>query len=180
MASAIFLFVFIIGVFSVPVLFLLDPLDINAHIFAFALTGMLSIIAVYYVANVQVAWRSEPLGKTLFKFLFLFPLFICLSMGLSLHNSIAVIQGWLGKKSAFIRTPKFNIRTVGDHFRQRKYRMKSINWITIVEGVLAIYFLASIVIAIVTGYTTFIVFHLMLTLGYGAIFYYSMKHVNIN
>ena len=179
MASAIFLFVFIIGIFSVPVLFLLDPLGINANYFAFGLTGLLSIIAVYYVANVQEAWKGYPLPKMIFKFLFLFPLFLSLSMGLSLHNSIAVIQGWLGKKSAFIRTPKFNIKGVTDNFKKRKYRIKKISWITIMEGLLAIYFLGGIVGGFISGYTTFILFHIMLMLGYGLIFFYSMKHVSI-
>lgn len=179
MASAIFLFVFLIGVFSVPVLFVLEPLKIDATYFAFCLTGLLSIIAVYYVANVKVAWQDYPFPKMLFKFIVLFPLFLSLSMGLSLHNSIAVIQGWLGKKSAFIRTPKFNIKKVTDNFKKREYRVKGISWITAIEGLLAVYFLVSIVLGIKTGNTSFIVFHLMLMLGYGLIFYYSMKHVSI-
>lgn len=179
MASAIFLFVFVIGIFSVPVLFTLEPLKLNATYFAFCLTGLLSIIAVYYVANVKVAWQAYPFPKMLVKFLILFPLFLSLSMGLSLHNSIAVIQGWIGKKSAFIRTPKFNIKKVTDSFKNRKYRVKHISMITLFEGILSIYFLTGIIMGLKTGNTSFIVFHIMLMFGYGLIFYYSMKHVSI-
>ena len=35
--------------------------------------------------------------------------FFSIAMGFSLHNTIAVLEGHLGKKSEFVRTPKFNI-----------------------------------------------------------------------
>jgi cellulose synthase/poly-beta-1,6-N-acetylglucosamine synthase-like glycosyltransferase len=183
LASSIFLFVFLCGVFSVPLLYLfgeLAELGFSKNFFAFFLAGLLSVIGIYYVANVQsVANKERSFGKSVFKFLFLFPLFLALSMGLSLHNSIAVLQGYRGKKSPFVRTPKFNIRSVGDKLTARKYLSGSLNLITVGEGLLCIYFVFAVYSAFTLQNTTFVVFHALLALGYGTIFYYSVLHLGL-
>jgi len=182
LASTIFVFVFITGVFSVPLLFLLGDLielGFSKNFFAYFLVGLLSIIAVYYVANVQAPVHGESFGRALFKFLFLFPLFLALSMGLSLHNTVAVLQGYQGKKSPFVRTPKFNIKSLRDSFNKRQYLSHRLSWTTIAEGVMAIYFTGAVIGGLYIQNTTFIVFHLMLALGYGAIFYYTLRHLSL-
>ncbi|MEN0006818.1 MAG: cellulose synthase family protein [Bacteroidota bacterium] len=183
LASTVFVFVFIVGVFSVPLLFLLGDLiemGFSKNFFAIFLSGLLSIIGIYYVANVQSpVHKHEDLTRSIYKFLFLFPLFLALSMGLSLHNSVAVIQGYRGKKSPFVRTPKFNIRNIKDKFMKNKYLSRKITWTTIFEGLLALYFLGGVLGALYIQNTTFIVFHLLLALGYGAIFYYTLRHLTI-
>jgi cellulose synthase/poly-beta-1,6-N-acetylglucosamine synthase-like glycosyltransferase len=178
MASAIFVFVFIVGVFSVPVLFLLDPLGLNSNYFAFFLTGLLSIVAVYYVANVQANLDDATTSRKILKFSILFPLFLALSMGLSLHNSIAVLQGWIGRKSPFIRTPKFNIQSLTDSFKENHYLARKIGFSTVFEGMLALYFLAAFIAGLITGDTTFLIFHLILAFGFGTIFYFSIRHLS--
>lgn len=183
LASSIFLFVFICGVFSVPLLFLLDELALagfDKDIFVVFLVGLLSVIGVYYVANVRsVANHEASFGKSLMRFLFLFPVFLSLSMGLSLHNSVAVLQGYRGKKSPFVRTPKFNISSVRDKLQTGRYLSGKLNWVTVGEGLLAVYFLFAVAGGAYLGNTTFIVFHALLSLGYGAIFYYSVKHLGL-
>lgn len=183
LASSIFLFVFICGLFSVPLLFLfgeLAELGFSKNFFAVFLAGLLSVIGIYYVANVQSVANKEPgFLKSVFKFLVLFPLFLALSMGLSLHNSIAVLQGYRGKKSPFVRTPKFNINTVKDKLTSSKYLRGRLNYITVGEGLLSIYFLLAVAGAFYLQNTTFVVFHALLALGYGTIFYYSVKHLGL-
>jgi cellulose synthase/poly-beta-1,6-N-acetylglucosamine synthase-like glycosyltransferase len=177
LSSTIFVFVFLVGVSSVPLLFALGPLGINADYFTFFLVGLLTIVAVYYVANVQASWHEESKSHTFFKFIVMFPLFLSLSMGLSLHNSIAVLQGYIGKKSPFVRTPKFNIQGLADTFSKSKYLPEKIPFTTFLEGLLALYFMGAIIAAIYYNDTTFIFFHLLLTFGYGAICYYSIRHL---
>lgn len=183
LASSIFLFVFLCGVFSVPLLFLFGELaefGLNKDVFAVFLIGLVSVIGIYYVANVQsVANKEASFGKSVFKFLFLFPLFLALSMGLSLHNSVAVLQGYRGKKSAFVRTPKFNISSVRDRLTSRKYLSGKLNLITIGEGLLSIYFLFAVGAGFYLENTGFVLFHALLALGYGAIFYLSVKHLGM-
>ena len=183
LASTVFVFVFITGVFSVPLLFVLGDLmeqGFRKDFFAYFLAGLLSIIAVYYVANVQAPiHKGASFPRLLYKFLFLFPLFLALSMGLSLHNSIAVLQGYIGKKSPFVRTPKFNIQSIKDSFVKNKYIYRKLSWTTIFEGFMALYFLGAVIGGIYLQNTTFIIFHLMLVLGYLAIFYFTILHLNL-
>jgi cellulose synthase/poly-beta-1,6-N-acetylglucosamine synthase-like glycosyltransferase len=183
LSSSIFLFVFVAGISSVPLLFLLGELyemGFSKHFFAYFLAGLLSIISIYYVANIQSpANQEKSFDSALFKFIARFPLFLSLSMGLALHNTVAVIQGFRGKKSAFVRTPKFNIESKKDSFVKRQYLSKKITWTTIGEGLLALYFLAAVVGALYIQNTTFIIFHLMLAIGYGGIFIYSIRHLSL-
>lgn len=176
MASGVFLFVFLAGLFSVPLLFALTMLEINSDWYTFFMIGWISIVAIYYVANVQAELKKESYGKMLLKFVVLFPLFLALSMGLSLHNSVAVLQGYWGKKSAFIRTPKFNIKGIKDSFQKRKYLAHKLPWTTIMEGFFSLYFLAGIFIGLYLENFTFLIFHALLVIGYGTICFYSVRH----
>ncbi len=178
MASSVFLFVFVLGVFSVPLLFYLNPLGIDTSMMGVFLISLIAIIAVYYVANVGKGWESENKLKATGKFILIFPAFLALSMGLSLHNSIAVLQGYIGRKSAFIRTPKFNIKTISDRVKPSKYRSNKISLLTLIEGILALYFLGAVIYGFSYGDRSLIIFHLLLFFGYASIFYYSIKHLS--
>ena len=180
LSSTIFVFVFLVGVFSVPLLFFLGPLGINAHIFAIFLIGLLTIAAVYFVANMRTTWEGHGKVRSILKFTVLFPLFLALSMGLSLHNSIAVIQGYRGRRTPFVRTPKFNIKSITDSFNAKgKYLSDRLPVTTVFEGLLSLYFLVAAILAVYYEATTFIFFHILLTFGYGAICYYSIRHLRL-
>ena len=177
LASSVFLSVFLMGVFSVPLLFIINPLAFNLNILAVFMIGLVSIVMVYYVANVQGAWKDQSTGKMIIKFLLLFPVFLALSMGLSFHNSIAVLQGYWGKKSPFVRTPKFNIQGITDSIKTRKYFNGKISKVTIFEGLLAVYFLIALIAGFQVENNAFMILHLLLTAGYGTIFVLSVKHI---
>ena len=100
-------------------------------------------------------------------------------MGLSFHNSIAVIQGYIGKKSPFVRTPKFDIRELGDQIVKKNYFSSAISKTILWEGFFAIYFLLGLVWGIMYQEPTFMAMHFLLSIGYGLIFYFSVKNVFI-
>lgn len=182
--SSIFLFVLAASIASVPLLYHLGSLieqGFNKNTFAWFMIGLLSIISIYYVANIQSAAhrKGENFMQGLLRFAVHFPLFLSMSMGMALHNSRAVIQGYLGKKSAFIRTPKFNILNKEQDAVKSNYMMRKIEWTTLGEGLLALYFLAAVGLGFYVQNTTFVVFHLMLAFGYGSIFYYTLRHRGI-
>lgn len=176
LGSTVFLAVFAIGIFSVPLAIALKPMGYDADIFTFFLVGLISIVLIYYVANVEVAWSQENRFKMIFKFLFLFPIFLALSMGLSFHNSIAVIQGYIGKKSPFVRTPKFDVRGLGDQIAKKNYFNTSFSKTILWEGFFAMYFLAGLIWGIICQEPTFVLMHLLLAIGYGLIFFFSIKN----
>lgn len=176
LGSTVFLAVFAIGIFSVPVAIALKPMGVNPAFFTIFLTGLCAIILIYYVANVEVAWQKENKLRMIVKFVILFPVFLALSMGLSFHNSIAVIQGLLGKKSPFVRTPKFDVRQIGDQISKKNYFNTSLSKMTIWEGFFFLYFAAGMIWGIICQEPTFIVMHLLLASGYGLIFFFSIKN----
>lgn len=180
LSSTVFLGVFIIGVFSVPLLFFLQILPIDHSFFICFLVGLLAIMMVYFRGNMSTFWGGDTLFQKLLKFIFLFPIFLAISMGLSFHNSIAVLQGYLGKKTSFIRTPKFNIKSAGDMINPAGYTSKRLPYSTIFEGILAIYFLCGLAFGIYIEVNTFIAFHFLLFIGYGCIFYWSLRHLRLH
>lgn len=177
LGSSVFIFVFMLGIFSVPLLYFFKPMDMGIKYQQAFLIGLISIVAVYFTANVKKAWKSESSLKMIFKFLVLFPVFLSLSMGLSFHNTVAVIQGFRGKKSSFIRTPKFDIKTIKDKLSNHKYLTKKIGFTTMIEGALALYFAFAVYFGITLENYSLTLFHILLTIGYGSIFFYSVKHV---
>lgn len=181
LGSTLFVFVFMLGILSVPLLFALRQVQLNSGVFSIFIIGTLSIIAIYYVANVtnQYTNPDKKVVRDVIKFVFLFPVFLAMSMGLSLHNSIAVLQGYIGKKTAFVRTPKFDIRSLKDTFKKGQYRTGKLELTTILEGVLCLYFIFAIVLGFHLGDRSMIFFHAMLAVGYGGIFIYSIKHLKI-
>ena len=104
--------------------------------------------------------------------------FFSIAMGFSLHNSIAVLEGHIGKRSEFVRTPKFNISSIKDSWKGNKYLRKNISLNVIVEGILMLYFAFGMYSAFIVGdqggdFGLF-PFHAMLTIGFGFVFFKSI------
>jgi hypothetical protein len=97
-------------------------------------------------------------------------------MGLALSNSVAVIEGYLGIKSSFVRTPKFNVN-VKNEFKGNKYDKKSLSILNIGEGILAVVFLFTAINRGIYGDLGMVPFHLMLAFGYGLVFYHSIAEL---
>ncbi len=180
LGSTIFVFVWLIGVLSVPTMFAVVHFGINPTLFTVFLVATLAVGAVYFVANVQRSWKRLQHAEAVWRFLVLFPLFLSLSMGLSLHNGFAVLQGLWGKRSEFVRTPKFALGDAGGLAQQalanNVYRRRQLSWITVGEGLLAVLFAGATVWGLTSGHNFFVLFHLMLTFGYGMIFVLTLRH----
>lgn len=174
MSSSFYLIVFLMGLVSVPLAVLMYLTKSDNGLLKYLVLSLPFVIVTYYYANVVIAWPKENIAKRFIKFVVLFPIFLCISMGLAFHNSIAVIQGWMGQKSSFIRTPK-----KGDGKNFMHYQLKSIPTITLFEGLLFVYYLASVFIGLLYQSNTFLLFHVMLTFGYGTIFLLSLSSLKI-
>jgi cellulose synthase/poly-beta-1,6-N-acetylglucosamine synthase-like glycosyltransferase len=170
--SSVFLSLLLAAILSVPMLFIrrdhpeLNWVFILGNIF---LLGFMSITIFYWVATKRF---NENASRTFFN---LFPGFLVVSMGLSLHNGIAVIEGLLGIRTPFVRTPKFNIRRKGESWKNNVYVHPKLNAITLFEGLLCLYFIGGIVIGFYLQVNILILFHVMLAIGFGCVFYYSVK-----
>lgn len=169
--SANFLLLLIASVISIPLLFVKSnnpEFNLYFNVGSIFIIGFMAISYFYWVAN-----SKEQSNVAYFKY---FPLFIVFSMGFTLNNSLAVIEGLLGIKTSFVRTPKFNIVGANGSMKGNMYLSHKISWPTILEGLLSLYFFAGIALGIIVGDYGLILFHLMLAMGYAGIFYYSIRY----
>jgi len=174
--SGVFICVFLTAILSVPMLYIrnkLPELDVLFKLGILLLLSLLALIGFYWTALYQ---QSYSVRKTMLRFIPDFFLFLAISMGLSLHNSLAVLEGYLGRKTPFIRTPKYNLAQAKDSWRHRAYAIESISPLTALEGLLALYFVFGIWADFRLHDLGFLPFHILLTLGFGTVFFYSFFH----
>ena len=174
--SSVFIFILVISLLSLVVLHIKDSFSDMNDILQYAAMFLISTIFLMYYYWHSYRDKTENLFTSFFKFLGRFFLFLMVSMGLALNNSVAVIEGYLGIKSSFVRTPKFNVSANND-ITKNKYDKKSLSILNIGEGLLAVLFLFTAVNRAVYGDLGMVPFHLMLTFGYGLVFYHSIKEL---
>ncbi len=171
--SSIFVFLLFAALLSIPMLFIKynhPELQVFINIGSILFFGFFSITLFYWVATKQFEKQ-----KTLPLFIKTYPVFLTITMGLSLHNALAVLEGLLGFKSPFVRTPKFNITQLKESWKGNIYLKKSFNWLNLLEALMGLYFLAGIGIGIYLKDYGLMIFHIMLGLGFLSVFYYSVK-----
>ena len=172
--SSMFLVVLLLAILSVPVLYIknTNPL-FNGYfnVIAFFAISTLIFFVCYWVTYAKIHGKGI---KSFFKFIGMFFTFFSIAMGFSVHNSLAVLEGHFGKKSEFIRTPKFNINSLKDSWKGNKYLSSKISLSTVVEGLLWLYFGFAIYSAFILQDFGLIVFHLMLFAGFGYVVFKSL------
>ena len=171
--SSVFVCLMLAAMASVPMLYVRQSNPIVQNIFSLGLIfigGFFSITIFYWVASKRL--HPERSWKY---FLSLYPKFLIVFMGLSLHNSLAVIEGWMGRKTPFIRTPKFNIINTMDSWRKNIYVKPSVSILTVLEGLLCLYFCFGLAAGWMLKDMTLLLFHTMLALGFGSVFIFSVK-----
>lgn len=174
MNSFLFVCIFLTALLSVPMLLIKDAYPEFKNLFvygSFFITSLLILTLFYWVSFVHR--ETKPKWKT---FLFKFPLFLSVSMGMSFHNAVAVVEGLIGIKSPFVRTPKFNIEQGSDRWKANVYLNSAMNGGTLIEGLLTLYFIGALYLAYYLGDFGLAPYHLMLALGFGAVYLYSVFH----
>lgn len=176
--STMFLNVLIVGVLSIPMLYIKNE---YAHLKPyFYVMSFFVISSIIFFICYWFMYRNIYGGgiKNFIKYIGMFFVFFSIAMGFSLHNSIAVLEGHLGKKSEFVRTPKFNIGALKDSWKTNKYLKKTVSVHVIFEGILMLYFGFGMYSAFIVGdqggdFGLF-PFHLMLFVGFGYVFFKSL------
>jgi len=176
--STVFVFILTISLLSLVVLHIKDSFsDLNYILQYMGIFIVSTVFLMFYYWHSFRDKSSNTLGS-FFRFVGRFFQFLVVSMGLSLSNTVAVIEGYLGIKSSFVRTPKFNVSKKSE-FKGNKYDKKSLSIINIAEGILMIVFGYTAVIRAVYGDIGMLPFHLMLSCGYGVIFFSTLHEIRI-
>ena len=174
--SSVFVFILLMSLLSLPVLHIKDSFsDLNFFI-QFGSIFISSTIFLMYYYWLAFRDKSSNIVGSFFRYVGRFFQFLIVSMGLSLSNTVAVLEGYMGIKSSFVRTPKFNVAAKSE-FKGNKYDKKSISLITIGEGLLMLLFGFTTINRAIYGDLGMVPFHLMLTLGYGLVFFSTLKEL---
>lgn len=172
--SSVFVFILILSILSLFVLHIKDSFsDLNLVIQFGAFFISSTVFLAFYYWNSYRDKNGSGFSNFI-RFVGRFFQFLTVSMALSLSNAVAVIEGYLGIKSSFVRTPKFNVAKK-DEFKGNKYDKKSLSIINIAEGILMLVFGFTAVNRAIYGDFGMVPFHLMLTIGYGIIFFSTLK-----
>ena len=174
--SSVFVFILIMSLMSLAVLHIKDSFSDLNYVIKFGSVFISSTVFLMYYYWLAYRDKTENTFTSFFRFVGRFFQFLVVSLGLSLSNTVAVLEGYLGIKSSFVRTPKFNVNSKKE-FKGNKYDKKSISLITIGEGILmAVFGFTAINRAIYMDFGM-VPFHAMLATGYGLVFFSTLKEL---
>ena len=172
--GTIFIFSFLVSMLSYPVMLIQKDHSEFIPLFSAGSVFILPtlILLLYYGITY---FSSNHSFRSVLLFPVYFWLFLVFILGLSLNNVIAVGEAFFGIKSSFLRTPKFNIRSKSDSWVQNKYLTERVNYITILEIIIALFFLYCIITSMEMRYYSLLYFHIMLFFGFGTISFLSIR-----
>ena len=172
--SSMFLCVFIVALLSIPMLYIKNTFGHLGWIFevtSFFIVSTIILFICYWFTYKSIQGSGFD---NFVDYIKLFFTFFSVALGFSLHNSIAVLEGHMGKRSEFVRTPKFNINSLTDSWKGNKYLAKKLSPNMVIEFILMVYFLFGMYSAVPLNDYGLFPFHLMLFLGFGFVFFKSL------
>jgi cellulose synthase/poly-beta-1,6-N-acetylglucosamine synthase-like glycosyltransferase len=123
-----------------------------------------------YLVVINKVWKKGWKHKGLqFMFLHFF------GAGISVNNSVAVFDALFGRKSEFLRTPKFGIVKKGEDWRNKEYALPFTKT-TLLEIFFALYGCISIFVAIFSHNALFTPLVALPTIGFIYVAYLSIAH----
>lgn len=166
----IYAFIFLTGLLSVPLMVLKNnSTEFNQF---FNWNGMLIIVLIinFFYCFTAILMDKKNIIASIKEILSAFPIAIIVSMGMSYHNTIAILKGIQGQKTAFIRTPKFSeSKRENSYLKSQKIRQY------IPEVLLAIYFLLAAIAGLYFKDFGFLIYHLLMLSGFGFILYCAFE-----
>jgi len=171
----VFICTLIMGLVSVPLLVWLHYHPEQRFIMNYVAIGTLGFVFVTLCFGIAYRYTYREQSNWFFKFVWQFFMFMSFSTGLSLHNGLAVLEGYSGKKTPFMRTPKFGDKNGKKSGLQYLVALRKPQLIA--EMVLFIYFLTGLILGIWWNDTSLLFFHAFLSFGYGMLIYHSFKKV---
>ncbi|OGV93987.1 MAG: glycosyl transferase family 2, partial [Melioribacter sp. RIFOXYB12_FULL_38_5] len=171
--NLVFPFTLLAGILNVPLIFIKNagPYWNFFNFMAIFIVAFISTFLFYLFAQKDVHhdWRKK---------IALFPLFMAGSMGFTLNNTRAVVEGLMSRKSEFVRTPKFKVEKKSDQLSSGKniYLAKTkIQPSTYIELLLAAYCLIGVGAAVYFMEIAAIPFQLMFFFGFATVSLMSLR-----
>jgi len=153
--------------------FLLLPLLMTMRYDIFPVTAIVSQLLlgpIIYIFALHRFW-----GKESFRKLGDYTLLMLFSSGISLNNAVGFIEGLLGRKGPFLRTPKFAVQSDRDNWKDKDYVLQFPK-LTLLELLLAVYGCVGIFAAIFSRNFLYLPYLLLATSGFVYIVSMTFKH----
>lgn len=169
-----YLFLLVLALLQLPNMLMRQRMDnpelllLDVPLFA---TTCLSIIVFYLTTHRALYGELRSAIKRL-------PWMMAVSIGLSVNNARAVLEGLLGVQSEFVRTPKHDIKRREDGWVKKRYKAGAASLGTFLELGFGLYFVATIALAVVTGSWVTIPFLVLFMVGFlyvGALSLYQLR-----
>ncbi len=178
LSNYVYIFILLSSILSVPAMFVknLDP----AFDLFFKLNAIFFFVFIinFYYCLTTIRKEKNNLMEALKELAQVFPMAILISLGMSYHNSTAIFQGVIGKKTSFIRTPKFKIVDGKSIVNSAVYLSRNNLRKELPEIILFIYFLFAVLSGIYFKDYGFLPYHLIMLSGFGLILYYAFSQVD--
>ncbi len=175
-ANMVYPFILLLAILNLPIILIkkeLPQTGIYFIIFTFFMLSFASSFVFYLLSQ-------KAIHKDWMKRMLMFPVFMSGSMGLSINNSWAVIQGLLKIQTPFIRTPKYRLIGKSDTFEGKGYGT-TLDKMVYVEILMAVYSCFSVILAIYYLELGLLPFMIMFLAGFSITGFLSIKHyIKIN
>ncbi len=173
-AHVVFPFVVLVAALHAPLLLLKSrgqgPGEVYFAVMGLGLIGFLG----FFLAQL---FAQRALYPDWGRRLLLFPVFMAGSMGMALNNTRAIGQALLGKHSAFVRTPKYDVRprATGQAWWRSQYAQTRLPAIVWLELLLTLYCLAGLGMTLALGEWAAVPFQALFTFGFGLVTGYNVR-----
>ena len=125
----------------------------------------LFMASTFSISSFYLVSQRELFPKTWPRALLYLPFLMALGIGLTLTNTLAVIEALIGKQSAFARTPKYRVESKKDKIGRTQYRRR-LGWIPWVELLIGSYFATTVYYALQNENYITVPFLLLFVVGY--------------
>lgn len=178
--SSVYLIVISFIILSLPVSLAMQSLPKDAWVFKLVplmLCSNVLLLLVFAGGNI-VSAKNKAKSAALFPFVFIG--FLIVNLGMSLYMTIGIIEGYLGKKSEFVRTPKFNITGKKDSNVASNYQRIQITPLLLLEFLLFAYGVFQIVYHLQNNNIPMFLFASAFALGFGYNVFSTLYHSRIH
>jgi cellulose synthase/poly-beta-1,6-N-acetylglucosamine synthase-like glycosyltransferase len=125
----------------------------------------LFLASTFSISSFYLVSQRELFPKRWPRALLYIPFLMALGIGLTVTNSIAVLEALIGRQTPFARTPKYRVESKKDKIRAAKYRRR-LGWVPWVEILIGSYFALTVYYAMVNENFITVPFLILFVVGY--------------
>lgn len=171
----IYAFVLISALLSVPLMFVKNTSTEFNQLFKWNTIIMTVMLINFLYCFTAILVDKKKFMSALMEVITAFPVAMVLSLGMSYHNTRAILQGITGKKTAFIRTPKVSESAGSNPYLKRPAYIKYAP-----EFLLFLYFLFAVCSGVYFKDFGFLIYHVLMLSGFGFVLWSALTETSEN